>query len=404
MLREALLTVCRKGNHPTGNRESTCMKFFRSIMSDRWRGKIIPSLFIGPLLIGAMGLAACAPKFGKHPEGAYLERIEYSPNYSDGAFRNQIDTPQFAPGTTMFSALFGSAFTKKIRPAPLSPVPSVKTDLKTLDKNRDTVVWLGHSSFYLILGGKRILIDPVFSHYAAPFASFNHAFAGTNVYTAEDMPEIDYLLITHDHWDHLDYPTVTALAHKVRYAVTGLGVGAHLRHWGYAGEKIHEGDWYDTIAPETDFTIHVLPARHFSGRFLTRNKTLWSGFALKTPARQILISGDSGYGPHFAEIAARFGGFDLAILENGQYDPRWPYIHMAPEETARAAVDLKAKALLPDHSGKFSMASHPWDEPLKRLTAASLDKPYRLLTPVIGDPVFLDDEKQVFPAWWQGME
>ena len=365
-----------------------------------YRRKRLAGLFLFAILVaGCVSLTACAPKFGKHPEGARLERIQYSPNYANGAFRNQIDTPQFAEGATMFSALVSNVFTKKERSAPKGPVPSAKTDLKTLAPNRDTVVWLGHSSFFLLLSGKRILVDPVFSDHAAPFSLFNKAFAGTTVYTADDMPDIDYLLITHDHWDHLDYPAVTALEPRVRLAVCGLGVGAHLVHWGYPEEKIHEGDWNDAVRLPGGVTVHFLPARHFSGRFLVRNKTLWVAFALTTPARRIFISGDSGYGPHFAEIGRRFEAFDLVILENGQYNTRWPYIHMMPEETAQAAVDLRAKALLPDHSGKFSMSSHPWDEPFKRLMEASRGKPYRFLTPVIGEPVFPDDLNQTFPAW-----
>ncbi|NLC23375.1 MAG: RomA family MBL fold metallo-hydrolase, partial [Oxalobacter sp.] len=163
-------------------------------------------------------------------------------------------------------------------------------------------------------------------------------------------------------------------------------------------------DWYTALELEDGMRIHILPARHFSGRGLTRNKTLWVSFALESPGRRIYFSGDTGYGPHLAEIGNRFDGFDLAILENGQYDKRWATIHMMPEETAQAAVELKAKALLPAHSGKFSISYHAWDDPFIRIAKASEDKPYRLLTPVIGDRVDLEDETQLFPYWWEGME
>ena len=361
-------------------------------------------LGIGVLFIVVMGLASCAPQFGKHPEGERLERLQHSANYVDGTFRNQVEAPQPVTRTSRFSTLLEHVFKKADSLAPKKPVPSIKTDLTSLDVTRDTVVWLGHSSFFLLLDGKRILVDPVFSDHAAPFPFANRAFAGTTVYTASDMPPIDYLLITHDHWDHLDYPTVTALERSVRQAICGLGVGAHLEYWGYPKEKILEGDWYEKFTLQDGLTVHVLPARHFSGRSLTRNKTLWVGFALISSARSVFISGDSGYGPHFAETGRRFGGFDVAILENGQYDSRWPYSHMLPEETARAAVELEAKAVIPDHSGKFAMARHPWDEPLKRLSDASKGQPYRFLTPVIGQPVFLDDTRQTFSAWWEGLE
>ena len=361
-------------------------------------------LFIIVLVVGAVCLAACAPKFGKHPEGERLERIQRSPNYVEGTFRNQIEAPPPVTRTNRFSILLEHVFKKSDLLVPKNPIPSVKTDLKSLDPARDTLVWLGHSSFFLLLGGQRILIDPVFNDHAAPFFFANKAFPGTTVYAASDIPAIDYLLITHDHWDHLDYEAVTALESSVRHVVCGLGVGAHLEYWGYPNEKINEGDWYDTVDLQEGITVHVLPARHFSGRSLTRNKTQWVGFALMTPTRSIFISGDGGHGPHFAEIGKRFGSFDLAILENGQYDSRWPHSHMLPEEAAQAAVELGAKALVPDHSGKFAMARHPWDEPLRRLTEASRGQPYRLLTPIIGEPVFLDDEEQSFAAWWEGLE
>jgi L-ascorbate metabolism protein UlaG (beta-lactamase superfamily) len=251
------------------------------------------------------------------------------------------------------------------------------------------------------IGGKTLLIDPVFSDNAAPFSFSNRAFAGSNIYTAENMPPIDYLLISHDHWDHLDYPSVTALADKIGAVICGLGVGAHFEHWGYAKKKIREADWYTTLRLDDNFTLHILPARHFSGRTLTRNKTLWVSFALETSSRRIFFSGDSGYSPHFQEIGQRFSGFDLAILENGQYNKRWAHIHMQPEETAQAADDLQAKTVLPAHNGKFSISSHAWDEPLKRLFALSTGKSWRLLTPKIGEPMYLDDAQQTFSRWWE---
>ena len=147
--------------------------------------------------------------------------------------------------------------------------------------------------------------------------------------------------------------------------------------------------------------MHILPAQHFSGRSLTRNKTLWAGFALVTPQRRIYYSGDGGYGPHFKNIGDRLGGFDLAIMENGQYGLGWPYIHMMPEESAQAAVDVRAKALLPGHAAKFALAHHSWDDPYVRIAAASQDKPYRLLTPMIGQPVALEGKDRQFSHWWE---
>jgi L-ascorbate metabolism protein UlaG (beta-lactamase superfamily) len=224
------------------------------------------------------------------------------------------------------------------------PLPTLKTDLKALDAGRDTVVWLGHSSFFVLFSGKRLLIDPVFSPYAAPVSLSTQAFAGTTLYATEDMPEIDALLITHDHWDHLDHATVTALEPQVRRVLVPLGVGAHLEHWGYTRDKIHEADWFGKLELADGSAIHAVPARHYSGRLLDRNRTLWAGFVLESGKRRILFGGDSGYGPHYAELARRFGGFDLVALDMGQYDARWPYIHMTPEEAAQAAMDLNLSA------------------------------------------------------------
>ncbi len=340
-------------------------------------------------------------RFGKNPEGTRLERIRQSGNYVDGKFMNQLETPLFTSDDSVIAVLLKGLVTSKERLVPKGMVPSVKTDLHTLEEKKDIVVWLGHSSYYVQLAGKRILIDPVLSSYASPFFLFNRAFAGTTFYRPSDIPDIDYLLITHDHWDHLDYDTVRALKWRVKKVITGLGVGSHLEYWGYPASTIQEADWNTELKQADGLDIHVLPARHFSGRSLTRDKTLWVSFVLEAGGKRLFFSGDSGYGPHFAEIGKRFGSFDLAVLEDGQYDKRWALIHMMPEETAQAAVDLGAKAVLPAHSGKFAMANHAWDEPFVRLAEASHGKAYRLLTPEIGEPVDLNERGQVFSHWWE---
>jgi len=370
-------------------------------MKKRSRAMLLLIVLVSSLALGAYAYIR-HPKFGKLPEGDRLEIVKRSPNYVDGEFRNLLATPMFSDDSSVVGVIFSSLVRKTERLTPSVPMPSVKTDLKTLDRAVDMVIWLGHSSYFVQLGGKRVLIDPVFSLDAAPVPFANRAFDGTSLYTAEDIPEIDYLLITHDHWDHLDYPSVKALEPKTRKVVAGLGVGAYFEYWGYAKDKIREADWFAALELEKDFTIHVLPARHYSGRLLTRNRTLWAAYALETPGRRIFVSGDTGYGPHFAEIGRRFGGFDLVALDAGQYDPRWPYIHMTPEEAA--AEDLGARALLPGHAGKFSIARHAWDEPFNRLAAASQGKKYRLLTPMIGEPISLDDDRQRFPQWWERLE
>ena len=350
-------------------------------------------------------LGACAflqhPKFGAYPEGERLERAQRSPNFADGEFHYPVATPILAEGTSMFSIITADLFRRIENLRPAHAIPAMKTDLKALDVAQDTIVWLGHSSYFVIFAGQRILVDPVFSPYASPVSFSTQAFDGTSLYAVDDMPAIDVLLITHDHWDHLDHATVTALKDKVGRVLVPLGVGAHLEHWGYGSDKLREADWYEKLEVTPGLAIHLIPARHYSGRWLTRNKTLWTGFVLESATRRILFSGDTGYGPHFKEIAQRFGGFDLAALDMGQYDPRWPFIHMTPEDAAQAAVDLEAKVLLPAHVGRFNIARHAWTEPFERVDAASEGKRYRLATPTIGEPLKVGDNAQHFARWWQ---
>jgi L-ascorbate metabolism protein UlaG (beta-lactamase superfamily) len=254
------------------------------------------------------------------------------------------------------------------------------------------------------LEGKRILVDPVFSGAASPFSFSIKAFKGTDIYTPDDMPAIDLLIITHDHWDHLDYDTVKKLRPKVSKVICGLGTGAHLERWGYDKDIIIEKDWNERIELEDNFTLFTIPARHFSGRGLSRNKTLWVSFVLRTPKRQIFIGGDSGYDKHFSAAAKTFGAFDLAIIENGQYNKSWRYIHLLPEKVLKAAKELNAKRILPVHSGKFPLSLHAWDEPFKLITANGEKENLDVITPMIGEPVDLDNDQQTFAHWWEDVD
>jgi len=355
-------------------------------------------------VVGFLFVGGCVilnqPRFGKLPGEESFDLITQSPQYKDGKFQYPEITPLFSTDDSMFSVLWSGLLNKKERLVPEAPIPAMKTDLKALDPQQDVIVWLGHSSWFIQLDGKRIVIDPILSDYAAPFPFMNRAFDGTSIYKPGDMPEIDCLLISHDHWDHLDYPTVMALRPKVKQVVCPIGVGAYFEYWGFAKEKIYEGDWNETIEIDKDFTVHLLPARHYSGRLFSKNKTLWAGFALVTSHRRIFFSGDSGYGPHFSDIGQTFNGFDLVLLDCGQYDSRWAYIHMTPEEAVAAAQDLGARTFIPAHIGRFTIANHPWDEPFQRLTDASERKSYRLVTPEIGEPVAMDNPSSQIPEWW----
>ena len=362
--------------------------------------------WLGSALVILLALVACAyaylqhPKFGALPDPAQLET---SPHYRDGQFHNLDPDP-----TGQVDDEDQKGWIDLLKPGgdrrPPAPVPVVNTDLHALDPAEDVVIWLGHSSYYVQLGGQRLLVDPVFSTNASPVPLTNRAFDGASPFTAADIPDLDYLLITHDHWDHLDYPTVMALKDRVGHVVTGLGTGEHFRAWGYASERIHEADWQARLSLDDTLTIHVLPARHFSGRWLTRNQSLWVSFALETPERKLYFSGDSGYGQHFKAIGEALGAFDLVLLDSGQYDEQWRHVHMTPEDAVQATRDLNARALMPGHVGRFSIAFHSWKEPFERIVAASEGEPWQLVTPQIGQPLLLDDPASASSVWWETLQ
>ena len=260
------------------------------------------------------------------------------------------------------------------------------TDLKQLDLSKDAVVWFGHSSYLLINGGKKILVDPVLTT-GFPASLMMKPFKGTDIYSPEDIPEVDYLIITHDHYDHLDYGTVKAIRDKVDKVICPLGVGEHLEYWGYSAEKIVEMDWNEVYTSEPGFRITCLPARHFSGRFLRQNPSLWASFMLEGHST-VYIGGDSGYGAHFSEIGKRFPHIDLAILENGQYNEDWRYIHTMPEQLPVEVHELDAAKVLPVHNSKFSLSRHAWDEPIHRIEqAATKDSSLHVIHGIIGSPI-----------------
>lgn len=340
------------------------------------------------------------PQFGSKPSGERLKMIEQSPNYKDGSFQNLSPTPSLAEGHSYYSVLKKFLFEKKERNKPTDSLPSQKTNLIDLNPNEDVLIWFGHSSYFMQIDGKKILVDPVLSGAASPIKMTTRSYTGSDVYTPEDFPQIDYLFISHDHYDHLDYETIMALRPKIKTIITGLGTGAHFERWGFSPSQLIEKDWYGHADLGEGFTVDFVPSRHFSGRGFTRNKALWTSFAFKTPTKNIFIGGDSGYDAHFAKAGAQFGPFDLAILECGQYDQAWKYIHMLPDEIVPAAKDLRAKALMPVHWGKFSLANHAWDESIVKVSGFAAAEKLPLVTPMIGEKVNLNSEK-IYEGWWK---
>jgi L-ascorbate metabolism protein UlaG (beta-lactamase superfamily) len=364
--------------------------------------KILKSIVIFILALAIIIFLFMQQKsFGKLPSAKRLERIEKSKHYHNGKFENLISTPKVAEGVSYMGMMRDFFFSKGIDRTPTVTLPSVTTDLKHLPEDSLSITWFGHSSYLIHDQGKNILVDPVFSERASPvqFAGMK-SYDGTMVYNIEDFPELDMVIISHDHYDHLDYNSIVKLKSKTKKFCVPLGVGAHLVYWGVNEDQIQEFDWWESadVFPEVNLTS--TPARHFSGRGFSENKTLWSSYVLSIHGYKIFIGGDSGYDDTFKNVGNKFGPFDLVILECGQYDAQWPYIHMMPEETIQAALDLKAETLLPVHWGKFTLALHPWKEPIERALEKAKSLPLRITTPLIGEPVLLN---KTLPTknWWR---
>ena len=342
------------------------------------------------VLLAAAGIAFVNQRsFGRLPRGERLERIRRSPNYRDGQFRNLHPTPQMTSDKGFAGSMWGILFGSKERREPASALPVLKPDLHRLERAEDALVWFGHSSYFIQADGKRILVDPVFCA-AAPLSFLNKPFKGTDIYKPEDMPDIDYLVITHDHWDHLDYGTVMQLKERTGKVVCPLGVGEHFEYWGFDKSRLVELDWFEDAGLDEGFLIHCLPSRHFSGRFLKSNRSLWASFLIETPSQKIYMGGDGGYDTRFAEIGKKYPGIDLAILENGQYNEDWKYIHTMPAYLAQAAEDLKAEKYLTVHHSKFALARHRWDEPLRNAVNLKEKDSLDVLMPVIGEITYLN--------------
>lgn len=336
---------------------------------------------------------------GQLPRGQRLERVQQSPQWADGEFHNQQTTPQFTGDKSAVRVMWDYLFSKIDGLSPSAPVPAVKTNLKSIGRDEEVVVWLGHSSVFVQTAGKRFLFDPVLTA-ALPVTLFMRPFKGADAYAPADIPPVDFLIITHDHWDHLDYRTVKALRRRVGAVVCPLGVGQHFEYWGWDASLVHEMDWGDSLAIDSTATLRCLPARHFSGRLLGRNRTLWASYLIDG-ARRIYVSGDGGYDGRFAAIGRQYPGIDLAIMENGQYNTQWRYIHMMPQLLPQAVDDLGARWLLTYHNSKYALARHRWNEPLDSIAANARGHAWQLLTPRIGQPVSLGEaQAQEFEQWW----
>ena len=264
------------------------------------------------------------------------------------------------------------------------------------------LIWFGHSAFLLQMNHKIILIDPMFGDVPAPHPWLGgKRFSSKLPIAVEELPKIDAVIISHDHYDHLDYGSIKKLKDKVEMFYTPLGVGIHLKAWGVEAERIIELDWWQE-ATYDDLVFKCTPARHFSGRkFSNRQSTLWSSWIIQSDNENIFFSGDSGYGPHFKEIGEKYGPFDFAMLECGQYNKMWPDVHMFPEETAQAGIDLEAKQIMPIHWGAFKLAMHSWKDPVERVFLKAKELQIPMITPKIGEPFLINNIEEPENNWWK---
>ncbi|MCU7548356.1 MBL fold metallo-hydrolase [Chitinophagaceae bacterium LB-8] len=326
------------------------------------------------------------------------ERILQSANFKGGAFQNLSKTSVLAKGVTYFKMIKDS-LNKPEDVKPPVALPSVKTDLKSIQSEKPVIIWFGHSSYFIHMNGINILVDPVFSGFASPFSFMIKAFPGSDVYTADDLPAIDILILTHNHYDHLDVKTISNIRNKVKSCYVPLGVGEKLERLGLNDRLITELDWWESEDVRNGIELTATPARHFSGRGFRRGGSLWTSYVLKIFGYNLYLGGDSGYDSHFKEIGDKFDSFDLAILECGQYNANWPQIHMMPEEAVQACIDLRAAMLFPVHWGKFALSTHSWNEPIIRVAKAALEKKVAFTTPMIGEPIIIN-EHYPHATWW----
>ena len=341
-------------------------------------------------------LLACSFQSGTIGNG---EPTLQSANFTDGQFHNLHPTRVSASNGEMFKATV-EYFTGDQLREPEGLLPTTPVNVGQLGKN-DTlrVTWLGHSTCLIEIDGRIIITDPVFSDRASPFSFIGpKRFASNLPIRPEDLPQLDAVVISHDHYDHLDQQSILALREKAARFYVPLGIGAYLKRWGVAAGKIIELDWWQE-RQDGSLTFTATPAQHFSGRSLSRNNTLWASWVIAGKHEKIFFSGDSGYFDGFRTIGEKYGPFDITMLESGAYNKAWSDIHMMPEQTVQAHIDLRGTLLLPIHWGKFNLSLHSWTEPVERLLAAANTKEVIVTTPLQGEPVSLASETPKH-HWW----
>jgi len=341
---------------------------------------------------------------GRKPDGARLERIRTSPQWAGERFRNLhpiipgLRDPN-VPMPTLTEFLCGGE--RRVPPAPLPSLSPRDEWVKTPGSGL-RATWLGHSTVLIEMDGYRVLTDPVWGARASPSRLIGPKRFQPVPVALRSLPPIDLVIVSHDHYDHLDYPTIRELVKRGTLFLTSLGVGAHLEGWGARPESIIELDWWEshTVA-NTGLTVTAAPSQHFSGRTSkSRNTTLWSSFVIRSPRHAVFFSGDTGLTTEYQVIRERLGPFDLVMLEVGAFHPAWGDMHLGPENALKALALLGGAPFLPIHWGTFALGMHAWDQPAETLLALSEGANVQLLMPRLGEPVEPSRAERAVP-WWR---
>ena len=351
---------------------------------------------------------------GARADGLRLERMQSSPQWAGSGFRNVFPIPPGLRDRTVKPPTLTEFLCGNERRVPATPLPSIDPT-SGWSRAPDTglrATWLGHSTVLLELDGRRVLTDPVWGPRASPSRLVGPKRFQPVPVKLKSLPPLDVVVISHDHYDHLDYPTLRALAKTGVPFVTSLGVGAHLEAWGIPPHRITELDWWQThTIAGTDLAITAAPSQHFSGRGLKdRNATLWSSLVIRSERHAVFFSGDTGLTTQYAEMGRRLGPFDLVLLEVGAFHPSWGDIHLGPAHALEALSllggDRPPPPFLPVHWGTFSLAMHDWDEPAETLLSLAADREVRLVMPHLGEPVepvIATGAGRVVP-WWREVD
>ena len=361
----------------------------------RWPWCVVLALAV--LAVVAI-LDGCA-SMGAAARGTRLQKMEKSPQWRDGVFVNTLPERKVPFFSTMWAWLKGASNEHPEQPVPIQR--RTAGDFVTPPATGLRVTWLGHSSQLVEVDGHRILLDPVWSKRASPFSTMGPTRFHEPPLSLDEVPALDAVVISHDHYDHLDRATVIALNKKKVRFVVPLGVGAHLEHWGVTADRITELDWWDRVTVGK-LQLVATPGRHFSGRSVTmsdRNKTLWAGWAIIGPKHRVFYSGDTAMFPGFSEIGRRLGPFDVTMFEVGAYNARWADVHLGPEQAVAAHRMVRGEVMLPVHWGTFALGIHSWTEPVERVLAAAKAAGVQVATPRPGQSVE-PANRPALVRWW----